>query len=157
MASHPLRIALISEHASPLAVIGGVDAGGQNIYVAQVARALARAGHHVDVLTRRDDAVLPPVVDVRPGMRVLHIDAGPARFVPKEKLLPHMGAFTRVARALLHASVAYDVVHANFFTCTRTSTGGSGCATSSTVVSLPASTATCLPCFTPPGCSTIAS
>jgi glycosyltransferase involved in cell wall biosynthesis len=115
MASHPLRIALISEHASPLAVIGGVDAGGQNIYVAQVARALARAGHHVDVLTRRDDAVLPPVVDVRPGMRVLHIDAGPARFVPKEKLLPHMGAFTRVARALLHASVAYDVVHANFF------------------------------------------
>lgn len=33
-----LRIALISEHASPLAAAGGVDAGGQNIYVAQVAR-----------------------------------------------------------------------------------------------------------------------
>ena len=35
----PLRIALISEHASPLAALGGTDAGGQNVYVAQVARA----------------------------------------------------------------------------------------------------------------------
>jgi len=28
------RIALISEHASPLASIGSVDSGGQNVYVA---------------------------------------------------------------------------------------------------------------------------
>ena len=26
-------IALISEHASPLASLGGVDSGGQNVYV----------------------------------------------------------------------------------------------------------------------------
>ena len=32
------KIALISEHASPLAATGGVDSGGQNIYVANVAR-----------------------------------------------------------------------------------------------------------------------
>jgi len=115
MPPRSLRIALISEHASPLATLGGVDAGGQNIYVAHVARALARAGHHVDVLTRRDDIVLPSVVDVRPGMRVLHLDAGPPRFVPKEELLPHMGAFTRAARTLFRASVPYDVAHANFF------------------------------------------
>jgi glycosyltransferase involved in cell wall biosynthesis len=115
MPPQPLRIALISEHASPLATIGGVDAGGQNIYVAHVARGLARAGHHVDVLTRRDAAALPPVVDVRPGVRVLHIPAGPPQFVPKEALLPHMGAFTRAAQRLLAASVRYDVIHANFF------------------------------------------
>ena len=110
-----LRIALISEHASPLATLGGVDAGGQNIYVAHVARALARAGHHVDVFTRCDDDTLPPVVDVRPGVRVLHIPAGPGRFVPKEQLLAHMGEFTRAAQRLFAASVPYDVVHANFF------------------------------------------
>ena len=39
-----LNIALVSEHASPLAVAGGIDSGGQNIYVAQVAAQLARAG-----------------------------------------------------------------------------------------------------------------
>ena len=46
MSFPPLRIALISEHASPLAVQGGVDAGGQNTYVAHVARSLAKLGHH---------------------------------------------------------------------------------------------------------------
>ena len=45
---------LISEHASPLATLGGVDAGGQNVYVDQVARGLAAMGHEVDVFTRRD-------------------------------------------------------------------------------------------------------
>jgi len=35
-----MRIAMISEHASPLAGLGGADGGGQNVYVAQVARHL---------------------------------------------------------------------------------------------------------------------
>ena len=106
---------MISEHASPLAALGGVDAGGQNVYVDHVARCLAASGHHVDVLTRRDDPALPTAVDVRPGMRVLHIDAGPPEPVPKEQLLPHMASFAENARRLFKHSVPYDVVHANFF------------------------------------------
>ena len=58
----PLRVALVSEHASPLAVLGGVDAGGQNVHVAELAAALSRLGHDVVVYTRRDDAALPPTV-----------------------------------------------------------------------------------------------
>ena len=53
------RIAMISEHASPLAVLGGVDSGGQNVYVAQVARHLggerggeARSAHRVHQYAR---------------------------------------------------------------------------------------------------------
>jgi D-inositol-3-phosphate glycosyltransferase len=111
----PLRIALISEHASPIAALGGTDAGGQNVYVAHVARCLARAGHEVDVLTRRDSTRLPAAVDVRPGMRVLHMPAGPARALPKEQLLPHMHDFSCAALQLFRHSVPYDVVHANFF------------------------------------------
>lgn len=110
-----LRVALISEHASPLAALGGVDAGGQNIYVAHVARCLARRGHQVDVLTRRDDATQLPVVKVRPGLRVLHVPAGPPRFVAKERLLAHMPAFAELSTRLLGNSGPYDVVHANFF------------------------------------------
>ena len=113
--SEPLRIAMISEHASPLAALGSVDAGGQNIYVANVARCLAKAGHHVDVLTRRDDPDAPPIADLRPGARVFQIDAGPARFVPKEQLLGHMPTFARASAELLRHSVPYDLVHANFF------------------------------------------
>src|SRR5689334_4774281 len=115
MPQRPLRIALISEHASPLATLGSVDAGGQNLYVLNVAKCLAKRGHRVDVLTRRDAPNLPAVVDVRPGLRVVNLDAGPPSFVPKERLLGHMPAFLEAARGLLQHSVPYDVVHANFF------------------------------------------
>jgi hypothetical protein len=113
--SSPLRIALVSEHASPLAALGGTDSGGQNVYVAHVARALAAKGHEVDVLTRRDAAHLPASVDVCRGVRVLHVDAGPPEPVAKEQLLPYMAEFGSCALQLFRHSVPYDVVHANFF------------------------------------------
>lgn len=115
MQTTSLRIALISEHASPLAALGGTDAGGQNVYVAHVARCMARAGHHVDVLTRRDSKQIAAAVDICPGLRVLHIDAGPPRPIPKESLLPFMPAFSAAALNLMKNSVPYDVMHANFF------------------------------------------
>ena len=36
-----MRLAMISEHASPLAALGGTDAGGQNAHVAELSAALA--------------------------------------------------------------------------------------------------------------------
>src|SRR4051812_31600216 len=110
-----MRIAMISEHASPLAVIGGIDSGGQNIYVAHVARQLVRLGHAVDVFTRCDDAALAPVVDVEPGLRVVHVLAGPRAFVPKERLLDHMPEFAASCADWFRAQPRYDVIHANFF------------------------------------------
>ncbi len=111
-----MRIALISEHASPLASIGGIDSGGQNIYVTQVARALARQGHLVDVFTRRDDPVLPECVVIDPHVRVVHLDAGPPRSIAKERLLPHMEAFGRRLTSWCRRQARpYDIAHANFF------------------------------------------
>lgn len=109
------RIALISDHASPLAALGGVDSGGQNVYVAHVARQLAARGHQVDVFTRRDEAALPVVVDCGPGMRVIHVRAGPADAVRKEALLPYMPEFARWVINFCRSHGEYDLVHANFF------------------------------------------
>jgi D-inositol-3-phosphate glycosyltransferase len=113
------NIAMISEHASPLAVTGGVDAGGQNIYVAHTARHLAELGYAVDVFTRRDTEDLPDVVDWVPGIRVFHVRAGPAAFVRKESLLPYMAQFARAvideARAAGDRGVPYAICHAHFF------------------------------------------
>ena len=39
-----MKISMVSEHASPLAALGGVDAGGQNVHVAALSVALARSG-----------------------------------------------------------------------------------------------------------------
>src|SRR5918999_4030356 len=84
-----LKIAIISEHASPLALTGGVDAGGQNIYVAHIARQLAALGdYQVDVFTRQDDSRQPEILHWGRGVRVIHVPAGPAAFVRKEALLP---------------------------------------------------------------------
>ena len=115
IAPRAVRIALISEHASPLASLGSVDAGGQNVYVDKVARMLARRGHRVDVVTRRDDPALPPVVELEPGARVIHIDAGPPRFVAKEAMLEHMPEFSAALMRRVDATKPYDLVHANFF------------------------------------------
>jgi D-inositol-3-phosphate glycosyltransferase len=113
------NIAMISEHASPLAVTGGVDAGGQNVYVAHTARHLAELGYAVDVFTRRDTEDLPDVVDWVPGIRVFHVRAGPAAFVRKESLLPYMAQFARAvideARAAGDRGVPYAICHAHFF------------------------------------------
>jgi glycosyltransferase involved in cell wall biosynthesis len=88
-----MRIAMISEHASPLATIGGVDAGGQNQHVAELSAMLAREGNEVRVYTRRDDPDLPTEVRTADGVVVEHVPAGPAQPVPKDALLPYMGAF----------------------------------------------------------------
>lgn len=110
------NIAMVSEHASPLGHAGSVDSGGQNVYVANVARQLAARGHAVDVFTRKDDAALPEVVHWLPGVRVIHVPAGPARLLPKETLLPYMGAFGAWMLAFCQReSRPYDVIHANFF------------------------------------------
>ncbi len=110
------RIAFISEHASPLAPLGGVDGGGQNVYVGHLARELGRLGYLVDIYTRRDDPDAPQIVDWRPGVRVIRIDAGPARTLPKEALLPYMPEFAQeMLRFLEGAALRYALAHANFF------------------------------------------
>lgn len=110
------KIAIISEHASPLALAGSVDSGGQNIYVAQVARELARAGLQVDIFTRRDDPALATEHRWIDGVRVIHVPAGPARFLPKEEMLPYMDDFAAfLSRHIGRNATDYDIIHANFF------------------------------------------
>ena len=110
------KIALISEHASPLATIGSVDSGGQNVYVAHVALQLAKLGYLVDVFTRRDSEASPVIVDWMPGVRVINVPAGPARFIPKETMLSCMDGFARFMLNFVRKNtIHYDLVHANFF------------------------------------------
>jgi D-inositol-3-phosphate glycosyltransferase len=110
-----MRIGLISEHASPLAWLGGADSGGQNVYVGQVAHYLAGQGHEVDVFTRRDSADLPEQVLCDDGVRVVHVPAGPPSAVRKEDLLAFMDDFSRFLCEFCDREPGYDILHANFF------------------------------------------
>jgi len=110
------KIALISEHASPLAVIGGTDSGGQNVYVAHLAKQLAHLGYTVDVFTRRDSASQAQVVEWLPHVRVINVPAGPAHFIPKEDMLQYMPEFAHfMLRFAEREKQQYDMAHANFF------------------------------------------
>ncbi|WP_026924144.1 glycosyltransferase [Glycomyces arizonensis] len=109
-----MKIAMVSEHASPIADMGGEDAGGQNVHVAQLAAALTRQGHRVSVYTRRDRPDLAERVEAPEGYEVVHVEAGPAGRVPKDHLLPHMGAFAERLRALWDAEPP-DIAHAHFW------------------------------------------
>ncbi|TQJ90910.1 glycosyltransferase [Streptomyces sp. SLBN-31] len=109
-----MRIAMVSEHASPLAALGGVDAGGQNVYVARLSEELARRGHDVTVYTRRDSADLPDRVPLPGGAVVEHVPAGPPEAIPKDALFEHMPAFAvHLSRVWLRERP--DVVHAHFW------------------------------------------
>ncbi|MBL1065193.1 glycosyltransferase [Streptomyces sp. 7-21] len=111
---HGLAIALVSEHASPLAALGGEDAGGQNVHVAQLAGALADRGHAVTVYTRRDSPEPPDTVRLRDGVAVRHVPAGPPAPVPKDRLLPYMPRFGAwLAREW--AADPPDVAHSHFW------------------------------------------
>lgn len=109
-----MRVAFVSEHASPLATIGGADAGGQNIHVAALAGAMSRAGAEVRVYTRRDDASLPESVPFADGVLVEHVDAGAPEFIEKDRLAPLMPAFGEELQRRWSDWMP-QVVHAHFW------------------------------------------
>ncbi len=109
-----MKVAMVSEHASPLAVLGGVDAGGQNVHVAALATQLAARGCEVVVHTRRDDTALPRRVALSRGVLVDHVDAGPPSEVPKDELLSYMADFAEELREQWSDDPP-DIVHSHFW------------------------------------------
>ncbi|MFC5833541.1 glycosyltransferase [Nonomuraea insulae] len=109
-----MKIALVSEHASPLATLGGEDAGGQNVYVSALAVELGRQGHEITVYTRRDSAGLPDRMYLTEAVAVEHLRAGPERMITKDLLLPHMPEFGAELRQRWRIDPPH-VVHSHFW------------------------------------------
>lgn len=109
-----MKIAMVSEHASPLAVLGGEDAGGQNVHVAALSEAMARRGAQVRVHTRRDDPDVHERMALAPRVELHHVDAGPPRVLSKDDLLPHMDEFAEVLMREWTRDRP-DIVHAHFW------------------------------------------
>jgi D-inositol-3-phosphate glycosyltransferase len=108
------RLAVLSLHTSPLAQPGQGDSGGMNVYVRELVSALAQAGVQSDVFTRRWDATSPDVVDVEPGFRVVHVDAGPIDLA-KEQLPEIVDEFADGVREHLAGLGDVDALHANYW------------------------------------------
>src|SRR5690625_3610787 len=117
MTRTPLRVAMLSVHTSPLDQPGTGDAGGMNVYVVELSRALARRGVAVEVFTRATSSELPAAVDMTDGVTVRHIEAGPFDGLDKNDLPGQLCAFTA---GLMHTEARqkpgfYDVVHSHYW------------------------------------------
>jgi D-inositol-3-phosphate glycosyltransferase len=104
-------------HTSPLDQPGTGDAGGMNVYVADLARALARRGSEVEIFTRRTSSALAESVRLDDGVTVRHVSAGPFEGLAKIDLAGQLCAFTAgVLRAEAGRTEGwYDVVHSHYW------------------------------------------
>ena len=113
----PRRVATISLHTSPLDQPGTGDAGGLNVYVVEVARQLADRGVEVEIFTRAVSRETPPTVELRPGVLVRNVVAGPFEELDKNALPAQICPFTF---GVLRAEAAYprgryDLVHTHYW------------------------------------------
>jgi D-inositol-3-phosphate glycosyltransferase len=87
-----------------------------NVYVREVARELASRGILVDVFTRWREPGDPQIQELAPGARVIHIESGPIRYVPKVEVYDRIGEFTeRLVRYVESEGLRYDLVHAHYW------------------------------------------
>jgi D-inositol-3-phosphate glycosyltransferase len=111
-----MRVAMISLHTSPLATLGGQDAGGLNVYVRELSRQLGRRGYGIDIFTRRTDPAAPEIVPLALNVRLIHLTAGPAAPVAKTALFEHTAAFADALWAFADRDgVGYDVLHSHYW------------------------------------------
>ncbi|WP_445168795.1 glycosyltransferase [Mycolicibacterium sp. Dal123E01] len=109
-----MKIAVVSFHASPLAVFGGEGAGSQNVHVNELSAAMARRGHEVIVYTRRDDPSSPERVRAPQGYTVVHVPAGPPTRLLSDQIPEHINAFAQYLDEQW-ATERPDVAHGHFW------------------------------------------
>lgn len=112
-----MNIAMISYHTCPLAVLGGKNTGGMNVYVRELTRFLGRIGVHVDVFTRSMDEHIPQVShDLGNFNRVVHVSAGPEVFLPKDLLQCYVEPFAEGIMAFAERKgIRYDLIHSHYW------------------------------------------
>lgn len=111
------RVALLSVHTCPLALLGGKKTGGMNVYVRELARALDAWGVTVDVFTRSQDDCQPRIVHaIGQRGRVIHIPAGPEMPLPVAQIANYVDEFTEGVLAFAAAEgLSYDLLHGHYW------------------------------------------
>ena len=114
--SPPIRVAMISVHTSPLAALGGKDAGGMNVYVRELALELGRGGVLVDIFTRRTDPAAAELRQMAPNVRLVQVTAGPPTTVGKNDLFDLLPDFAeQMVLFGVREGVRYDLMHAHYW------------------------------------------
>lgn len=109
------RVAFLAVHSCPLLQPGSGWAGGMNVYIDELARALAGEGIHVDLFTRRHSREVPATVTVEKGFVVHHVDAGPTRDMGPQQTVRYLGRFTDDVRDQIRFLPNTKLVHSHYW------------------------------------------
>ena len=111
------RVAMLSIHTCPLAMLGGKETGGMNVYVRDLSRELGRRGIAVDCFTRSQN---PNVARIKhnlgPNGRVIHLPAGPEAPYDKNLIADHLPEFVdHVLDFARREGLRYDAIHSHYW------------------------------------------
>lgn len=111
-----MRIAMLSIHSSPIAPLGGKEAGGMNVYIRELSRELGHRDIDVDIFTRSQDAAAPIVVPLSRNVRVVNLHTGPSAPYDKNWVLTYMPEFISRVRCFADGEdLAYDLIHSHYW------------------------------------------
>lgn len=110
------RVALISVHACPLAVLGSKDSGGMNVYLRELSRQLDHLGVAVDVFTHWRDPAVPRIVPLGDRARIVHLKAGAVANLDKHALERELPEFYyQLLRFRDEQGLRYDLIHSHYW------------------------------------------
>ena len=109
------RVALISYHTCPLAAPGQGKAGGMNVHVRELAKAMANRGVTVDVFTREHDYQCDGGEAESDGVKYVHVPAGP-HAAPLGDLPNYLDEFVAgVGEYQQRNNVRYLAIHSHYW------------------------------------------
>lgn len=111
-----MRVAMLCVHSSPLAGLGGKEAGGMNVYVRELSRELGRRGIIVDIYTRSQAPDSERITPMSRNVTLVTLPAGPEAPYDKNRILDHTDAFVDGILAYADAqNIQYDIIHSHYF------------------------------------------
>lgn len=110
------RIAMISFHSSPLALMSGQELGGMNTVVWQLSHALGSLGLLVDIFTRRFDTNLATITTVTPQIRLIHLPAGPITPLPPDAMQSFIEVYALHLQQFVQENrLKYTLFHCHYY------------------------------------------
>jgi D-inositol-3-phosphate glycosyltransferase len=111
-----LNIAMISIHSCPLAMLGGRDTGGMNVYVRELARELAKIGHSIDIYTKAHQPQHGPPINLGQNVRIIHLNTGVDEDMPKLAIYDYIQRLASgVEDFRKYNQLQYDLIHSHYW------------------------------------------
>ena len=111
-----MRVAVLSVHTSPLAMLGGKETGGMNVYVRDLSRELSHRGLQLDIFTRDQDPRAPKVRELAPNARVIQLPAGPRAPYSKHEVFQHLPELTEALVQFAKTEhIQYNLIHSHYW------------------------------------------